>query len=93
MLLALITVAAGCLAIFSSGISYSTSFSTVLRTTSHAHVSTTISKDDAIGQDPLPKHLAKATIDFRDQEQEETVEMIPSKDRWRDVSQLRSQTF
>jgi hypothetical protein len=63
----------GCVAIFSTGISYSASFSTILRTTSHAFVSTKISRDDAIGQDPLPEHLAEATIafDHDDQRDEE----------------------
>ncbi|KAI4734692.1 hypothetical protein E4T50_14767 [Aureobasidium sp. EXF-12298] len=64
LLIAIVTVVAGSLAIFSSGVSYSSSFSTVLRTTSHALVSTEISRDDASGQDPLPKHLAQATIRF-----------------------------
>ncbi|KAH0170274.1 hypothetical protein KCU67_g2704, partial [Aureobasidium melanogenum] len=64
LLIATVTVVAGSLAIFSSGVSYSSSFSTVLRTTSHAVVSTKISREDAVGQDPLPKHLAEATITF-----------------------------
>jgi hypothetical protein len=59
----------GCVSIFSSGISYSSSFSTVLRTTSHAFVSTEISRADAIGQDPLPKHLMDATIAFDNNDQ------------------------
>lgn len=59
----------GCVSIFSSGISYSSSFSTVLRTTSHALVSTKISRDDAVGQDPLPEHLAEATIAFDNDDQ------------------------
>ncbi|KEQ66144.1 uncharacterized protein M437DRAFT_72949 [Aureobasidium melanogenum CBS 110374] len=64
VLMATIIVVLGCIAIFSSGLSYSSSFSTVLRTTSHASVSTEISREDAVGQDPLPKHLAEATITF-----------------------------
>ncbi|KAG9517638.1 hypothetical protein KCV07_g5995, partial [Aureobasidium melanogenum] len=64
LLIAIVTVVAGSLAIFSSGVSYSSSFSTVLRTTSHAVVSTKISREDAVGQDPLPKHLVEATITF-----------------------------
>jgi hypothetical protein len=32
-------------------------------------VSTRISRDDAIGQDPLPKHLADATIAFDNDDQ------------------------
>jgi hypothetical protein len=69
VLITSITVVMGCVAIFSTGISYSSSFSTVLRTTSHAFVSTRISRDDAIGQDPLPKHLADATIAFDNDDQ------------------------
>lgn len=59
-------MAAGCVAIFSSGLSYSSSFSTVLRTTAYASLSSTVTREDAVGQDPLPKHLAKATITFKD---------------------------
>lgn len=64
ILIATVTVILGCLAIFSTGLSYSSSFSTVLRTTSHAVVSTKVSREDAVGQDLLPKHLAEATITF-----------------------------
>ncbi|KAG9747558.1 hypothetical protein KCU73_g7317, partial [Aureobasidium melanogenum] len=64
LLVATVTIAMGCVAIYSSGLSYSASFSTILRASSHAFVSATISKDDAVGQDPLPKHLAEATITF-----------------------------
>ncbi|KAI5199164.1 hypothetical protein AUEXF2481DRAFT_31775 [Aureobasidium subglaciale EXF-2481] len=64
LFLALITVIVGSMAIFSSGFSYSSSFSTVLRTASHAAISTDISRNDATGQDPLPEHLCKATILF-----------------------------
>ncbi|KAI4854288.1 hypothetical protein E4T45_04020 [Aureobasidium sp. EXF-8846] len=69
ILIATITAVMGCVSIFSSGISYSSSFSTILRTTSHAFVSTKISKDDAVGQDPLPEHLAEATIAFDNDDQ------------------------
>lgn len=64
LLIASVIVALGCFAILSSDLSYSSSFSTILRTTSHASVSARISSRDAIGQDPLPKHLAEATITF-----------------------------
>lgn len=64
ILIAFSTVVLGCLAIFSSGLSYSSSFSTVFRISSHAFVSTRISREDAVGQDPLPKHLAEATVSF-----------------------------
>jgi len=72
-LIATITVVAGCVAIFSSDVSYSSSFSTVLRTTSHAYVSKKISKEHAMGQDPLPKYLAEATItfDYANEDEEE----------------------
>ncbi|KAG9853152.1 alcohol oxidase, partial [Aureobasidium melanogenum] len=76
ILIATTTVVIACLAIFSSGLSYSSSFSTVLRTSSHASVSTKISREDAVGQDPLPKHLAEATITFAyaDANEEEAVQ-------------------
>ncbi|KAG9667276.1 hypothetical protein KCU95_g17964, partial [Aureobasidium melanogenum] len=64
LLIASVIVALGCFAILSTSLSYSSSFSTILRTTSHASVSARISSRDAIGQDPLPKHLAEATITF-----------------------------
>ncbi|KAI5194538.1 hypothetical protein E4T39_08616 [Aureobasidium subglaciale] len=64
LFLATITVVVGSMAIFSSGFSYSSTFSTVLRTTSHATISSDISRNDATGQDPLPEHLCKATISF-----------------------------
>ncbi|KAG9696323.1 hypothetical protein KCU95_g3523, partial [Aureobasidium melanogenum] len=75
LLIAIVTVVAGSLVIFSSGVSYSSSFSTVLRTTSHASMSTKITREDAGGQDPLPKHLAEATItfDYTDANEEEAV--------------------
>jgi hypothetical protein len=66
----------GCIAIFSDDISYEQSFSTILRTTSHAKISTTISSADALGQNPLPERLAKATITFGGRTEEEYVEML-----------------
>jgi hypothetical protein len=36
-----------------------------LRTTAYASLSSTVTREDAVGQDPLPKHLAKATITFK----------------------------
>lgn len=79
-LIATITVVVGCVAIFSGNVSYSSSFSTVLRTTSHAYVSQKISREYAMGQDPVPKYLAEATITFdyanRDEEETATEEYL-----------------
>lgn len=76
ILLATITIAFVYGAIYSGDLSYSSSFSTVLRTTSHASVSETITRTDAIGQDPLPKHLAMATITFEDDEQGKEMDVL-----------------
>lgn len=47
-----------------SGAAYSNDFSTVMRTTRVAEISTDIGVEDTSGTDPLPKRIAKATIRF-----------------------------
>jgi len=64
ILLAFIPVLFGYRSIMTTKFSYSMSFSTTMRAMSHAHVSVPITREDAIGQDPLPKHLAKAMTTF-----------------------------
>ncbi|OQO03565.1 hypothetical protein B0A48_10229 [Cryoendolithus antarcticus] len=44
---------------------YSADFSTIMRMTQAARLSTTIADEDAAGRSPLPKHLANANITFR----------------------------
>ncbi len=68
LFLSAIAVGLGYLAIFATGLSYSSSFSTVLRMTSHARLYVSISSQDAVGSDPLPRHLASATIAFEQRE-------------------------
>ena len=71
ILVGLVPVVLGYMAIIDTSLSYSMSFSTVLRTTSHTVISATISSQDAVGQDPLPKHLARASVTFGDRWQNE----------------------
>jgi len=66
ILFALIGVLIGLLALLSNGISYSSSFSTILRASRHANITAIISPTDADGRDPLPVHLAKANVFFPD---------------------------
>ena len=66
ILLAVIPIASGYLAIATTGLSYSAAFSTIMRTVRYAQTSTPIEIQDAGGQDPLPKHLKRATISFED---------------------------
>jgi len=66
ILLAVIPIASGYLAIASTGLSYSMAFSTFMRTIRFARTSTPIEIQDAVGEDPLPKHLKRATISFED---------------------------
>jgi hypothetical protein len=44
--------------------SYSTLFSTILRTSRYAKIGILIDPADAYGSDPLPKYLAKTKISF-----------------------------
>lgn len=48
--------------IIRNGVSYSNDFSTVIRTTRNARLSTGLSAADTIGCDPLPKHIKRATL-------------------------------
>lgn len=47
-----------------SGASFSATFSTILRVSHEAKLSTPVCDADADGRDPLPKHLAKAELSF-----------------------------
>ncbi|OQO04768.1 hypothetical protein B0A48_09692 [Cryoendolithus antarcticus] len=44
---------------------YSADFSTIMRVTRAARLSSTIADEDTAGRSPLPKHLANANISFR----------------------------
>lgn len=66
ILFGIIPVILGFMAIADTKLSYSMSFSSTARAVSHALVSTTITSQDAVGQDPLPKHLGYAIIVFED---------------------------
>jgi hypothetical protein len=66
--LSLLATALGVVALFANGVSYAQNFSTIVRTTRNADLQgTTLTAADTTGADPLPKHLAKANIDFRAQ--------------------------
>lgn len=60
----LIGVCFGIIAHFINHGSYTTKYSTILRTTQRASISTNLHVDDCDGKNPLPKHLAKATVLF-----------------------------
>lgn len=55
-------VVIGLTMIIVSGASYDTSFSTVVRVSRHAQLTTTVTASDSSGHQPLPKHLARARI-------------------------------
>ena len=46
------------------GMAYLTNFSTILRTSRYAEMTTPVSLADANGSDPLPDHLAKSKVLF-----------------------------
>jgi hypothetical protein len=57
----------GLWAIFANGQTYASKFSTVIRTTRHAGIdSTTARAVNTTGAEPLPWHIARAKIDFRE---------------------------
>ncbi|KAF9889372.1 hypothetical protein FE257_007482 [Aspergillus nanangensis] len=62
LLFSLSHVGFGLLAYFSSGGSYSSKFSTVLRTTRRAGLSSSIEPSDESGKNPLPRYIAESTI-------------------------------
>jgi hypothetical protein len=51
-----------------NGASYTTNFSTILRTTRYAQLDVDVLAKDIDGEDPLPKYLAKTKISFHDGE-------------------------
>jgi hypothetical protein len=58
----LVAVIAGLASVFANGASYSNNFSTVMRVTHGASINTSIGAADMQGEDPLPAHLAAATV-------------------------------
>ncbi|KAI9710459.1 MAG: hypothetical protein M1812_007427 [Candelaria pacifica] len=56
------SVIIGILTILADGASYSNAFSTVLRVARAAELSIEVQESDLDGRDPLPTHLAKATV-------------------------------
>ena len=62
----------------SDGMAYSTNFSTILRTSRYAEMTTPVSLADADGSDPLPAYLAKSKVSFLKQDPDliEPVQMI-----------------
>jgi hypothetical protein len=82
LLLSLLATAIGAGALLANGVSYAQNFSTIVRTTRNAQLhGTTLTTADTSGADPLPQHLANASIDFRAQG-----EGIGLKERRREVS-------
>ncbi|EXJ79163.1 hypothetical protein A1O3_08664 [Capronia epimyces CBS 606.96] len=61
---AVLSVAVGCLVLFTSGKSYGNNFTTVMRTTNNPQVAALITHDDKDGRDPLSEHLAQAKFDL-----------------------------
>jgi hypothetical protein len=57
-----VAVSVGLYTIFSTGASYSSDFSTILRAARGAALSNEVDLSDANGKDPLPKYLAKTSI-------------------------------
>ncbi|TLD39104.1 hypothetical protein E2P81_ATG00091 [Venturia nashicola] len=67
--LSILATAIGSWAMLANGMTYTHSFSTVLRTTKNADIQDTLLVGmDSTGADPLPKHIAKAKIDFSAQD-------------------------
>ncbi|KAI9699475.1 MAG: hypothetical protein M1836_003086 [Candelina mexicana] len=58
----LCSVTVGILTILADGASYSNTFSTVLRVSRAAELSTEVKESDLDGRDPVPSYLAKATV-------------------------------
>ncbi|KAL2689019.1 hypothetical protein Neosp_003070 [[Neocosmospora] mangrovei] len=63
--LSTLVVAVGLLMVALNGISYSDSFTTILRLAKGADLSVEINEADLDGRDPLPKYLKAATIKFQ----------------------------
>lgn len=62
---ALLITVLGSLVLFTTGKSFSSNFTTVMRTTNNPQVRALVEQDDKDGRDPLPKHIAQATFDLR----------------------------
>jgi hypothetical protein len=62
--LATVAVILGTICLISSGASFSATFSTILRVSHEAKLSSSVYDADADGRDPLPEHLAKAELSF-----------------------------
>jgi hypothetical protein len=62
--LATVAVILGSICLVNNGASFSTSFSTILRVSGGASLTTPVREKDADGRDPLPKYLAKAELSF-----------------------------
>lgn len=54
----------GTICLIKNGASFSANFSTILRVSHEARLTTSICDADADGSDPLPKYLAKAELSF-----------------------------
>ncbi|ODM22532.1 hypothetical protein SI65_00120 [Aspergillus cristatus] len=61
-----LSVVLGVIIYFFNHGSYSTKFSTILRTTRTASISTALNAEDIKGLDPLPDHITDASISFKD---------------------------
>jgi hypothetical protein len=66
ILITAIAVAMALMTIIDGNASYSRDFSTIMRMTSGAKLSATITEEDAAGHDPLSNRLATAMISFHD---------------------------
>jgi hypothetical protein len=62
--LATVAVVLGTICLVNNGASFSTSFSTILRVSHEASLTTSVREVDADGRDPLPKYLARAELSF-----------------------------
>ena len=62
--LATLAVIWGSICPVSNGASFSPNFSTILRVSREASLTTPVRDEDADGRDPLPEHLAKAGLSF-----------------------------
>jgi hypothetical protein len=59
-----VAVLLGSICLINNGASFSATFSTTLRVSHEAKISTPVREADADGRDPLPKYLAKAELSF-----------------------------
>ncbi|QDS72737.1 hypothetical protein FKW77_003922 [Venturia effusa] len=81
LVLSVLATAIGSWAMLANGMSYTQNFSTVLRTTRNAYMQDAVLHAmDSTGADPLPKHIAKAKVDFRAQDAAFGLEERPKED-------------